>query len=139
MLLLKKVTIVLLCAALISGGLGTGSLILAKSGFGISTEEGMLSLIETIAGFEEQVIQKSVQFMRIEEGLLDVPSVDIPTNDMASFPSAEHPLYPYYVARRYSRFKYTINSYGTVTVHAEGEAHQLLAWIDRVLQLLQGG
>ena len=45
-----------------------------------------------------------------------VPTVTVPTNDMAWFPSQEHCLFPNYLEKRFSQFSYTVNSKGNVTV-----------------------
>jgi hypothetical protein len=65
---------------------------------------------------ERRIVASSVQWMRIEEGVKVVPVVTESTNDMAVFPSPEHPLYPEYLESRYTQFKYTVDSHGSVTV-----------------------
>jgi len=81
---------------------------------------GAVSLIGEIhgvaAGFERQVVSTALQLMRVNEGLRMVPVVTAPTNDMAYFPSKEHCLFPNYLDRRYSQFKYTVDSNGIVSV-----------------------
>ena len=78
------------------------------------------SLIEDIRGitaiFERQVVSTALQSMRIEETLKEIPAVTVPTNDMAQFPSQEHPLFPDYLDRRLSQFKYTVDSKGIISV-----------------------
>ncbi len=71
---------------------------------------------EVAAKHERSVISTTLQAMRVKEGLTEVTAVAVPTNDMASFPSAAHPLYPGYLDRRFTEFKYTIDSKGTLSV-----------------------
>ncbi len=84
------------------------------------TAAGAIGLIDDIRGvaadFERSVVSMSVQSMRITEGVKVVPAVTVSTNDMSVFPSKEHCLFPDYVDRRYSQFKYTVDSAGIVTV-----------------------
>ncbi|MEE9366828.1 MAG: hypothetical protein V3W44_09095 [Dehalococcoidales bacterium] len=80
------------------------------------------SLIETVqdisALYEHNVISSALQAMRIIEGVKAVPAVTLATNDMASFPSAGHSLYPHYLTKRYSQFKYTVDGAGIVDIDA---------------------
>ncbi|MDP2920662.1 MAG: hypothetical protein Q8O43_10665 [Dehalococcoidia bacterium] len=86
----------------------------------LEASSSAIGLIEDIrgvaAGYEHSIIQTSVQSMRIIDGVKDIPSVTTPTNDMAYFPSREHPLFPEFLDRRYSQFKYTLDNYGNVMV-----------------------
>jgi hypothetical protein len=68
--------------------------------------------------YEHNVVTSALQAMRVIEGVKAVPAVTLPTNDMANFPSAEHSLYPHYLAKRYSQFSYTVNSDGIVGIDA---------------------
>jgi len=107
------------------------------------TAAGAIGLIEDIRGvaadFEMSVVSTSVQVMRITEGVKVVPSVVVPTNDMSAFPSMEHCLFPDYVDRRYSQFKYTVDSMGIVTVDTSWAATDaLLAKIKGRLAELEG-
>ena len=81
-----------------------------------------LSLIEAAqdisALYEHNVISSALQAMRVIEGVKAVPAVTLATNDMANFPSAEHSLYPHYLAKRYSQFKYTVDGDGIVGIDA---------------------
>ncbi len=78
------------------------------------------SLIEAVqdisALYEHNVISSALQAMRIIEGVKAVPAVTLATNDMANFPSAENSLYPHYLTRRYSQFKYTVDGDGIVGI-----------------------
>lgn len=78
------------------------------------------SLIEAVqdvsALYEHNVISSALQAMRVIEGVKAVPAITLATNDMANFPSAEHSLYPHYLAKRYSQFKYTVDGDGIVGV-----------------------
>ncbi len=81
-----------------------------------------LSLIEAAqdisALYEHNVISSALQAMRVIEGVKAVPAITLATNDMANFPSAEHSLYPHYLAKRYSQFKYTVDGDGIVGIDA---------------------
>ena len=68
------------------------------------------------AGYERQTMSSALQAMRVVNGISTLTPVTTPTNDMAAFPSAENPLYPDYLDRRYSQFNYTIDGYGNVVV-----------------------
>lgn len=72
---------------------------------------------EISALYEHHIITTALQSMRVLERVKDVPAVNIATNDMANFPSAEHSLYPYYVTKRFSQYKYTVESDGIVDVN----------------------
>jgi hypothetical protein len=84
---------------------------------------GAIGLIEDVrsigASSERQVVSTSLQLMRISEDVRLLNPVVEPTNDMAHFPSREHSLFPTYLDRRYSQFRYTVDEYGIVTVHTE--------------------
>ena len=72
---------------------------------------------EVSALYEHHVITTALQSMRVLERVKDVPAINIATNDMASFPSAEHSLYPYYVTKRFSQYEYTVDSDGIVYIN----------------------
>ncbi|MBU2535049.1 MAG: hypothetical protein KKD83_02640 [Chloroflexi bacterium] len=78
------------------------------------------SLIEAVqdisARYEHNIITSTLQSMRVIEGVKAVPAVTLATNDMANFPSAEHSLYPHYLTKRYSQFKYTVDRDGIVGI-----------------------
>lgn len=78
------------------------------------------SLIETArdvsALYEHNVISSALQAMRVLERVKAVPAVTLATNDMANFPSSEHSLYPHYLTKRYSQFKYTVSGDGIVEI-----------------------
>lgn len=69
-----------------------------------------------VAIYERNIVSTALQSMRIDTGLKEITPVVLPTNDMASFPSREHPLFPNYLETRLSQFKYTIDSNGKVNV-----------------------
>lgn len=77
-------------------------------------------LIEEVRGvvalFERNVVSTAVQAMRITEDLRVLPAVTVPTNDMSRFPSAEHCLFPHYLDKRFSQFRYTLDGDGIVAV-----------------------
>jgi hypothetical protein len=106
------------------------------------TSAGAISLIEEVrvvaASFEHSVVSTAVQSMRITERLATLSPVSTPTNDMAYFPSEEYSLFPDYLDRRYSQFKYTVDSRGIVTVDTAGAVTDaLLAKIEEVLKRLE--
>ena len=72
---------------------------------------------EVSALYEHHIITTALQSMRVLERVKDVPAVTMATNDMANFPSAEHSLYPYYVTKRYSQYKYTVDRDGIVDIN----------------------
>ncbi|MFC2038810.1 hypothetical protein ACFLUG_03465 [Chloroflexota bacterium] len=72
-----------------------------------------------VAQYERKVISQSLQYMRIMEGMREVPPVLEPTNDMAVFPTPEYSLFPDYIEWQYSQFKYTVNNVGTVSIANE--------------------
>jgi len=72
---------------------------------------------EISALYEHHVITTALQSMRVLEGVKNVPAVIMATNDMANFPSAEHSLYPHYVTKRFSQYKYTVDSVGIVDIN----------------------
>lgn len=100
------------------------------------TSAEAIGLIDDVYGvaasFERSVISTAVQSMRVTEGIEDVPVVTVPTNDMSIFPSKEHCLFPDYVDRQYSQFKYTVDSNGIVTVDTSG------ATTDALLKKIEG-
>lgn len=103
------------------------------------TSSAAISLIEDIRGvvatYERNIVSTALQSMRIIEGLRDVPPVTMPTNDMARFPSPEHPLFPDYLDKRNSQFKYTVDSTGTVSVNTSGATTDAL--LKKIEQLLK--
>ena len=84
------------------------------------TSTGGIILIEDVRGivatFERQVVSTALQSMRIEKGLKQTPTVTVSTNDMTRFPSQEHPLFPDYLDRKFSLFKYTVDSKGIISI-----------------------
>ena len=79
-----------------------------------------VSLIEDsrrlVAVYERNIVSTALQSMRTVEDLKEISPVLVPTNDMARFPSVEQPLFPEYVDKRYSQFKYTLDSNGSIGV-----------------------
>ena len=72
---------------------------------------------EVSALCEHHIITTALQSMRVLEGVKSVPEITTATNDMANFPSAEHSLYPHYVTKRFSQYKYTVDSNGIVDIN----------------------
>lgn len=81
---------------------------------------GAVELIEVVRGVgatsERKIVSTTLQSMRIQEGMKIVPAVTVPTNDMACFPSQECCLFPDYLDKRFSQFRYTVSSKGIVSV-----------------------
>ena len=71
---------------------------------------------EISALYEHYIVSNALQSMRVIERVKEVPEITLATNDMARFPSAEHSLYPHYVTKRYSQFRYTVDSDGIVDI-----------------------
>jgi hypothetical protein len=82
----------------------------------------MAEVREVSASYEQSLISTALQAMRVIEGVKVVPAVAAATNDMGSFPSPEHSLYPDFLAKRFSQFEYTVDSNGIVTVAASATA-----------------
>ncbi|MFC1986360.1 hypothetical protein ACFLWC_05150 [Chloroflexota bacterium] len=76
----------------------------------------------------------ALQSMRVEEGLKQTPLVRASTNDMACFPSREHYLFPDYLDKRFSQFKYTVDSKGIVSVDTSWATTD--AFLEKIKQLL---
>jgi hypothetical protein len=103
-----------------------------------------IGLIEKIRGvvatYERNIVSTSLQSMRVTEGLREVPVVTVSTNDMAYFPSPEHSLFPDYLDKRFSQFKYTVDSNGIVSVDTSGATTDaFLEMIEQRLKRLKEG
>ena len=110
----------------------------------VEAASAAIGLIEDIRGvvaaYERNIISSTLQSMRVIEGLGQVPAVTVPTNDMARFPSPEHCLFPDYLDRRFSQFKYTVDSRGAVSVDTSGATTDaLLEEIEQFLERLAEG
>lgn len=117
---------------LLAVGFGGTSFALAKPDYAIAapfrgvavtlvkTTVGAIELIEGARGItatqERKIVSTALQSMRIDESLQSVPQVIAPINDMAFFPSSNYCLFPAYLEKRYSQFRYTVDSYGNVVV-----------------------
>lgn len=99
---------------------------------------GAISLIEdarrVIATYEHNIVSTALQSLRVIEGLREVPPVTVPTNDMANFPSPEYPLFPDYLNKRFSQFKYTADSNGIISVDTSGATTDAL--LEKIKHLL---
>jgi len=86
----------------------------------VKTTVGAIELIDDARGItatqERKIVSTALQSMRIYEGLKFVPPVTVPTNDMTLFPSSKSCLFPDYLETRFSQFRYTVDSKGTVVV-----------------------
>ena len=103
---------------------------------------GAIGLIEevrqVVAMYERSIVSTALQSMRVTEELDRVPTVTVSTNDMARFPSQEHCLFPDYLDKRFSQFKYTVDSKGIVTVDPSGTTTDgLLNKIRKLLERLE--
>jgi len=105
---------------------------------------GTIRLIEevrrVVATYERNIVSIALQSMRVTEELDRVPTVTVSTNDMARFPSRENCLFPDYLDKRFSQFKYMVDSEGIVTVDPSGATtDDLLDKIRRLLERLEEG
>ena len=83
-----------------------------------ASASGLIEQAQDISAlYEHHIITTALQSMRVLERVKDVPAVTAATNDMANFPSAEHSLYPHYLTKRYSQYKYTVDSNGIVDIN----------------------
>ena len=102
------------------------------------TGYGAVGLIENVryivSGYERNIVSTALQSMKVTEDLDAVPEVNVPTNDMSCFPSAECHLYPGYLDSRYSQFKYYVDNNGIVQVDVSGATTD--AFLKRIKQLL---
>lgn len=103
------------------------------------TTGGAIGLLEDIRGaiasYERGVVSTAVQSMRVMDGLKDVQPVTTSTNDMSRFPSPEHPLFPDFLDRQFSQFKYTVNSKGIVDVDTSGATTDAL--LEKLRQVIE--
>lgn len=95
-------------------------------------------LIEDVRGiaamYERNIVSTALQSMRVDTGLKGITPVVVSTNDMAFFPSREHPLFPSYLEKRFSQFKYTVDSNGAVSVDTSWAATD--TFLEKIKQLL---
>jgi ribosomal protein S27E len=109
----------------------------------MQASSGAVSLTENIreivAAYERSIVSEALQSMRTIEGLNEVPAVTAPTNDMALFPSVAHSLFPDYLDKRVSQFKYTVDSKGIISVDTSGATTDVMLakidkWADRLAE-----
>ncbi|MFC1966970.1 hypothetical protein ACFLWI_08580, partial [Chloroflexota bacterium] len=90
----------------------------------LESSSAAINLVDDVRGvtvmYEYSIVSETLQLMRVTEGVIEVPPVTVPTNDMACFPSTECPLFPDYLQSRFSQFKYTVDSKGIVSVNTSG-------------------
>ncbi|MFC2056466.1 hypothetical protein ACFLTO_02720 [Chloroflexota bacterium] len=102
------------------------------------TSAAAVSLIENIRGvvaiYERNIVSSALQSMQVIEGLKEMRPVTVSTNDMACFPSPEDCLFPHYLDKRFSQFKYTVDSSGIVSVDTSGATTDV--FLERTRQLL---
>ncbi|MFC1931380.1 hypothetical protein ACFLXJ_04205 [Chloroflexota bacterium] len=92
---------------------------------------------EVSATYEHYIVSTALQSMRVLDGVKEVPSVTVATNDMENFPSSEQSLYPDYLTKRFSQFRYTVSSDGVVSVDAsvaktEVQLDRIEQWLDQL-------
>ena len=103
-----------------------------------ATVEMIDGLFKGVAAHERSIVSQQLRWMKAIEGLEKLPTVTVPTNDMASFPSREHPLFPDYLETEFSVYEYTIDENGVLTVHvAETKTSDLLKKIEKLLSQLK--
>lgn len=91
-----------------------------------------------VATYERNIVSTALQSMRVIEDITVIPEISISTNDMTQFPSQEYPLFPEYLDKRYSQFKYTVNSKGIIVVDTSGATtNRLLESIEDLLYRLE--
>ena len=100
-------------------------------------------LIEEIravtALYERNIISSSFQSMMVDKDLRNVTPVVVPTNDMNLFPSRENGLFPEYVDKKLSQFKYTVDSNGIVNVDkSTATTDAFLESINQMIARLKG-
>ncbi len=103
------------------------------------TSAGAIGLLEDVRGiaamYERSIVSTALQSMRLEDDLKQITPVVASTNDMASFPSAEHSLFPSYLETRFSQFKYTVDSNGVVSMDTSGTTTD--AFLEKTEKLLR--
>jgi len=97
----------------------------------------MREVCEVSATYEHHIVSTTLQLMRVIEGVKVVPAVTVLTNDMGSFPSPKHSLYPEYLTKRFSQFKYTVTSDGIVSVDSsvatiEAQLEKIEKWLEQI-------
>lgn len=80
--------------------------------------EFVIDLRSIAASQERSVVATAFQAMRLDASLVTVAPLREPTNDMAAFPSRQHPLFPEYLETQYTQFRYNVDKYGVVEVDA---------------------
>lgn len=99
---------------------------------------GAIDLIEDVRGivalYERSIVSTALQSMRVDAGLKQITPLVVSTNDMACFPSQEHPLFPDYLETRFSQFSYTVDSNGTVYVDTSWATTD--TFLEKIKQLL---
>ncbi len=108
----------------------------------LKASSGTIGLINdvrgVVAGYERNIVQTSVQSMRVMENLSSVPTVTVPTNDMACFPSERYSLFPEFLDKRYSQFRYTSDKDGIVKVYTStATTDEFLTKIERLISQLE--
>jgi hypothetical protein len=105
------------------------------------TSTAQLSFIkearEVSTTYEHHIVSTALQLMRVTERVKAVPAVTAATNDMGSFPSPKHSLYPNYLSKRFSQFKYTVNDKGivnvdTVVTTTDTQLERIEKWLERL-------
>ena len=92
---------------------------------------------EVSATYEHYIVSTALQSMRVLESIKEVSSVTVATSDMENFPSSEHSLYPDYLTKRFSQFRYTVSSNGIVSVDTsvaktEVQLERIEQWLEKL-------
>ncbi len=102
------------------------------------TSAGAIGLIEDVRGIaamhERSIVSTALQSLRVDQQLKEITPMVVSTNDMAQFPSPVHPLFPDYLETRFSQFKYTVDSNGSVSVDTSWATTDAL--LEKIKQLL---
>jgi len=115
-----------------------GTAVVAMKSSEVATH--LIEEIRSVAAlYERNIISSSFQSMMVDKDLRNVTPVVVPTNDMNLFPSAENRLFPEYVDKKLSQFKYTVNSHGIVSVDkSTATTDAFLESINQMIARLEG-
>ncbi len=130
---LRRVIIILAAAAVLAVFSGTSFAMAQPSNeiskifkypaiFTLRTGHHIIELFEvvraTAANYERNIIQTAVNSMRVIDNIEVIRPTTEYTNDMAAFPSLQNPVFPQYLDKRFSQYRYTINEFGILEVDA---------------------
>ncbi len=115
-----------------------GTAVVAMKSSAMATH--LIEEIRSVAAlYERNIISSSFQSMMVDKDLHNVTPVVVPTNDMNLFPSRENGLFPEYVDKKLSQFKYTVDSHGIVSVDkSTATTDAFLESINQMIARLEG-